>query len=68
MVVSDPASKDGSALLFVRGGTTTIGRLLHKDSMPADYHKVRLAAHQACIPDMTGFATFTVMRLLYVLV
>lgn len=37
-------SKDGSALLFVRGSTNTIGSLLHKKTMPSDYAQVGRSA------------------------
>ena len=39
MVAREQGSKDGSALLFVRGGTTTIQRLLYKQRIPPDYSK-----------------------------
>ena len=40
---------EGSALLFVRGGTMTISRLLHKKTMPPDYSKVRQAVRSGSL-------------------
>ncbi|KAL0046765.1 hypothetical protein WJX82_009387 [Trebouxia sp. C0006] len=40
VVAREHGAKKGCALLFVRGGTSTIRRLLDKQTMPLDYSKV----------------------------
>ena len=42
MVAREHGAKKGCALLFVKGGTSTIRRLLDKQTMPLDYSKVGL--------------------------
>ena len=42
VVVREHGAKKGCALLFVRGGTSTIRRLLDKQTLPSDYSNVRL--------------------------
>ncbi|DBA90734.1 TPA: hypothetical protein ACH3X1_003944 [Trebouxia sp. C0004] len=40
VVAREQGNKKGCALLFVRGGTSTIRRLLDKQTMPSDYSRV----------------------------
>lgn len=44
VVAEDSRCKDGSALIFVKGDTSTIQHLMRQDALPSGYSKVRLYA------------------------